>query len=101
MKWKAARQGVETDDTERVDVAPRVNRVTACLFRAHELQGSDHVPARGGRAAQVTASAACVSDPEVGEQRPSRGGIEQDVVGLHVAMDNAARVRVIERLADI
>jgi len=42
-----------------------------------------------------------VGDPEVRQQRPPRGRIEQDVIGLDVTMDYAARVRVIERLADI
>ena len=40
-------------------------------------------------------------DPEVGEQRPPRGRVDQDIVRLHVAMHHAARMRVVQRLADI
>ena len=57
-----------------------------------------HDLARVGVGAGVVAA---VRDAEVGDERAAGARLEQDVVRLHVAMDDAASVRVRERPRDL
>jgi hypothetical protein len=49
----------------------------------------------------VVGGAAVVGDAEVGDQRAAGAGLQQDVVRLDVAVDDAAAVRVGERPGDL
>ena len=45
--------------------------------------------------------AARLGDAEVGQHRAARLVVDQDVVGLDVAVDDALAVRVVERLREV
>jgi hypothetical protein len=78
---------------EGVDVAAPVDRGARGLLRAHEVRGAHELPGigRGARAP------AAVGDAEVGDQRAAGARLQEDVVRLDVAVDDAAAVRVGER----
>jgi hypothetical protein len=83
---------------ERVDVAPSVERplahglLGAHVHRRPQRQPGLRQPPLGARLAHRA------GDPEVGEQHPV--ALEQDVLGLDVAVDDSLRVRVGERAGD-
>ena len=81
-----------SDDTERVEVAAPVERLARGLFRAHEVRRPHDSPGVGGRRVGIA-----LRDAEVGHQRAAGGRLEQDVVRLHVAVHDAAAVRVGQR----
>ncbi len=76
---------------EGVEVAPAVESLPGGLLRAHEVRGADHFTDCG-----ETAGGLGAGDPEIGDDRPAGGALEHDVVGLHVAMDDAATMGVRE-----
>ena len=86
---------VEADDAERIDVAARVHGLASRLLWAHVL-GRPQQLADGGLAARCREA----RDAEVRDHRASGATLEQDVGGLHVAVDDALRVRVSERPRD-
>ena len=83
------------DHADAVEIGTAVELLPARLFRAHVARRSERAP--GIRHAM--ALVARERDAEVGQQRPV-GLVEQDVLGLHVAMHDVLRVRVGERLRD-
>ena len=80
--------------TERVEVGHGVRVLAERLLRRHVRRGADDQP-RLRDAAPVHAE----GEAEVAELRHAVLG-EEDVGGLQVAVHDAARVRVLERLGD-
>jgi len=84
---------------ERIDVGARVDRPGAPghhLLGTHVVGCADRDPRR--RQPLVAGLGDRARDPEVGDHRVAF--LEQDVFGLHVAMDDAAAVRRLERVGD-
>ncbi len=88
-------EGEPGGDAERVEVRARVAAVTARLLRA-EVERGTHRDALGGRR-----RARAAGDPEVGHDGAPRVALDEDVVGLDVAVHDAARVRMAERPRDL
>jgi hypothetical protein len=79
------------DDPKGVDVARRVDlAISRRLLRAHVRGCADGDPGAGQRPAPDVRQG--LGDPEVGHHHPASGALEQDVVGLDVAMDHAHRM---------
>ena len=78
---------------EREDVAGRARRFTARLLRRHVRGGSDNHPGCREAGRQVARG----GDAEVRERGPA-ARVEEDVVGLDVAVDDTAAVRGGERI---
>ena len=97
-----AREALQQDEPERVDVARRGGRLP------HRLLGAE-VGGRPGRLALVglrRCARDAAGDAEVGQSCPGaeRGGAvrdEHDVRRLDVAVDDAVGVHVLERLGDV
>src|SRR5207244_6696343 len=90
-------QRIEERRAERIQIAPRVDRLTARLLRAHVARGADHdpAPAPAPAPAPPTLSLAVAErDAEVGDEGALRGALAHDVVGLRVAGNGAALVGV-------
>ena len=86
------------DRAERVDVAPAVDDAVASrLLGTHVLRSAE----RQSRLRDAVAArfAHGERDSEVGDHRLA--GLEQNVLGLEVAVDYAVRVRVLERIGDL
>ncbi len=81
------------DRPERVQVAPAVNGLTHGLLGAHELCGP-HDPARIRIQRRRRAH---VRDAEIRDQRSAGSFLQQDVVRLHVPVDDPASVCVRQR----
>ncbi len=80
---KPSREGEERRGAESVEIAPRIDLSAQRLFGAHEL----------GRAGDAVAGVAGGrGDAEVGDEHAAGGSLDQDVVGLHVPVDEALRV---------
>jgi len=89
LERQPARQRVVADHPQGVDIAPRVDAQPTRLLRAHVVGGSHDFP-RPRR----PAAAAHPGDAEIGHQRAARRRVQQDVIGLHVAVHHAPLVRV-------
>ena len=82
-------------DAERVDVRLAVDVVPERLLGRHVVGGPEHAPV-GGQALLVERA----RDPEVGDLgRPL--AVDQDVLGLDVAVDDVARMGAAERAGDL
>jgi hypothetical protein len=100
--WHGARQAFEEDACERVDVRLRVD------LRPSDLLGCDVVDRPEKRAA-LSHARACVDlfrQPEVGQvgnrwRAWIRAGLDEDVPGLHVTMDQPAAMSGVERGGDL
>jgi hypothetical protein len=88
-------------DAQGVDVAPAVDLALAeGLLGAHVGRGAEHrADLREALGAGVEQRAP--RDAEVGDHRAAALAVEQDVVGLDVAVHDAARVRVGERVGHV
>jgi len=104
----AARQGFEQDLPERVEVGAPVHGAALGLLGRHvDRRPGEGRPAVGRRAGEARGERRPAGgggrergpDPEVGELGLA-AGIEEDVRRLQVAVDDAARVRELERLED-
>ena len=93
---RLAGERVEQHAAQRVDVGARVDALAADLLGRDVAERPDPL----ARAAQPGARAQALGQPEVREVRVVAGA-EQDVGGLDVAVDQAARVRGVERAADL
>ena len=86
------------DGGERVDVAARVDEpVSRRLFRAHVLWRAERQAGLGEPRARRSGDGEC--DPEVRHHRLVV--LEQDILGLDVAVDHAVAMRVVERRGDV
>ena len=95
--WRDARDDLEEHRAERVEVGAAIEiRVPDGLFGAHVGGRADHEP--GLRVARTAVEA--LGDAEVHQQRSPRTGVEHDVVGLDVAVDEPGFVRVLQRGKD-
>jgi hypothetical protein len=90
---QAAGQQLVGEHAHAVQVGAAIDGFAARLLGRHVAAAADRQPG-GGDAAAV--GIALEGDAEVGEQRPV-GVVEQHVLGLDVAVHDAARVRVLER----
>ena len=91
---RVAGEHLEGDTGQRVDVGAMAAPAAAeALFGRHVAGCADVVARLRVRGADG------LGDAEVGEVRPARL-VDEDVGGLHVPMDDAAAVRVVERLGD-
>ena len=94
-----ARPALVQRQGQRVDVGGLLGGLALRLLGGHVGQRADHLAGRGQRG-----SAGERRDPEVhelGSPPRSRVDLDDDVVGLDVSMDHAARVRMGERRADV
>ncbi len=94
----AAGEHLVGEHAQGVDVAAPVQ-----LTLAHRLLGR-HVGGRadgGAGRGEPRAGLHRAGDAEVGHHRAPGVAVEQDVVGLDVAVDHAALVRVVERVGDL
>ena len=82
---------------ECIEVAARVDGVAGPLFGAHVVRGAERHADH--RQFVVAGGVDGVGDPEVGYDRVVV--LEEDVLGLDVAVDDAAVVRVAERVGDL
>jgi len=96
---RLAAQHLIRHDAQGIEVAARVEiAIARSLLRAHVRRRPDgHARRRQpGRIATVRRRGA--RDPEVGDERAPIDAVEQDVVGLDVTMDDAARMCVGQRV---
>jgi hypothetical protein len=85
-------------DAERVLVAPAVElRLAERLLGTHVRRGAER---RAGHREPLVLLGR-PRDAEVGDHRASALAVEQHVVGLHVAVHHAARVRVAQPVGDL
>ena len=89
LEREAPGEGIERGRAESVEVAARVERRAEHLLGAHEL-GRARDPVRRGIRERGR-------DPEVGDEHAVGRALQQDVVGLHVAVHEPLRMRVRER----
>ena len=87
-----ARERVEADTGQAVEITTRVDRGALGLLGAHEL-GRAHDLRRGLRLSVLCDH----GDAEVGDHRPARFLVQQDVVRLHVPVHHALQVRMTQR----
>jgi hypothetical protein len=92
FEGKATTQREISDHAERVNVAAPVDGFARGLLGAHEVRGPHDFPRIGDDGRVVTT----MGDAEVGDERAAGGRLEQDVVGLHIAVHDAASVGVRE-----
>ena len=92
VEWQASGEREVPDDAERVEIARRVNGLAGDLLWTRVVWTSRDRAVAGSRVGVRRAR-----DAEVGHHRASRRALDEDVVGLHVAMDEAARVGVGQR----
>ncbi len=95
LEGELAAQGIIAHDTERIRIAGRTELSASGLLGTHELCGPRDLLLAGRR---VLGHA---GDAEVRDQRSTAAGLEQDVVGLHVAVDHALGVGVGEGPGDL
>ena len=96
-RWRADQQLVE-DAPERVDVRARIDGLAAGLLGA-EVGGGAHHRADLGEVL-VGVGGDRPGDAEVGDLHQAGGG-DEDVAGLHVAVDDAVAVGEAERGGDV
>ena len=96
LERQPAGEGVVGDDAQRVDVAAVIGDLAARLLGAHVVRGAEDLAGAGDGGILRDAS-----DAEVHHERAARGALDHDVVGLHVAVDDALRMRVGESPADV
>ena len=99
---RIARQRLVDHRSQRVDVTPGIHfAITSRLLRAHVMRSTQReTRLRQSRPSRLPHGQ---RDPEVSDQRLP--GLEQDVLGLDVAMHDVVLVRILQRrrhrLADL
>jgi hypothetical protein len=83
-KRRLPREHLVRNDAEPVEIAPAVHQFAGRLLRAHVGRRTDGDPLPRRRVFGVPVR--CAGDSEIGEQRAARDAVEQDVLGLHVAV---------------
>ena len=96
VEGQAARECAEGDDAERVLIAAAIHRLAAHLLGAHVVHRAEHL-AGGSERLRFGDT----GDAEVGDHSAAGRALDEDVLRLHVPMDDAVRVRVIERRGDV
>ena len=96
LEGVAAGECEECRDPEGIEIAAPVDDFAGCLLRAHHA-GRPHDIAHGGHRQLVGEP----GDSEVGHQDPAAAPLEQDVLRLHVPVDDAVLVGVCERPSDL
>ena len=93
-----ARQHLVGHDAQRIEIAARIEiTITGRLFRRH-VRGRADRHTRGGQTRRLATVARGTGNTEVGDQRPAVDTIQQNVVGLDIAMNHPARVRKRQRI---
>ena len=95
---RCADEALEEDAAERVDVDAAVERPPEDLLRRRVLRRADEVAGDGERA---RVGALPLAQPEVRDERAAVARADQDVPGLHVAVEDPACVRRVERARDL
>ncbi len=87
-------------NAEAIEIAPPIHRLARRLLGAHVGGRADRdpLPSRRGRG---NAAAGRARDPEIGEQCTAGGRVQQDILRLHVAMDEPGLVRGPKRCCDV
>ena len=98
LEGQPAREELVEDDADRVEIAARVERIAARLLGAHVLGRAAHDA--GARDARLLRLGAHLGQAEVDDldevaARPHR--LEDDVLGLEIAVDDVLVVRLGER----
>ena len=93
-----AGQELVDDGAERKQVGPAVDAQARGLFRRHVARRAEH--GAGVGLLQVV-RAVEAGDAEIGDLDGLDAAHQQDVVRLHVAMDDAAAVRMVERAGEL
>ena len=89
VEGQAAGEREVADDTERIEIARGVDRLSGDLLRTRVVRtASDRAVARAG------VGVCGAGNAEVGHDGAPRAALDENVVGLHVAMDESARMRV-------
>jgi hypothetical protein len=90
-------QALEHQDAEGIEVAPRVRRASLDQLRGVVLRGGEHHPQLGLHPVALEAR-----QPEVEQHRVVRlePTLQEHVRWLQVAVDDSARVDIVERLAE-
>ena len=86
-----AGQAFVQNETQRVHIGRRSEFVAQNLLGRQVLRGAHHDVLVG----EILIAAQCLGDAEIGQHHPTVLG-EQDVAGLHVAMDDARTMRGVE-----
>ncbi len=92
LEGRLSREDVVERGSERVDVAALVVRLVAARLLGRHV--GERADLRAG-ARDLRRGAAELGDPEVEDVGP-RGGVDEDVLGLQVAVDDALLVRVLD-----
>ena len=90
-------------DADGVEVRARIDLVRAARLLGRHVLGRAHHDPGDGEVLLPRVEAPRLGDPEVDEleDRPAAGERHEDVLGLEIAVDDAERVRRLERLEDL
>ena len=98
-EWRLAAEHLVAYDAKRVEVAASIDGAVAGGLLGRHVGGSPDRHSRSGET-RVAAVGECARDAEVGHHRAARLFVDDDVVGLDVAVNDVAAVRVRERVGD-
>jgi hypothetical protein len=94
LEGRVPRQHLVGDHAEAVEIAPAVHLLARRLLGAHVARGSDcHALPRAGHSLRRHGP----GDAEVGQEGAPAPALEQDVLGLHVAVHHARSGGGVER----
>ena len=98
LEGRLADEHLIPDDAQRILVAAAVEvALPHCLFGRHVGRRAD----RDAREGQPGVARGRARDTKVGDESATCRPIDENVVRLDVAMDDAARVRVVQRIRDL
>ena len=98
LEGQAPGEQLVEDDADRVEVAARVERIAARLLGAHVLgRAADDAGARDARLLRVGADLREAEVDDLHEVAARAHRLEDDVLGLEIAVDDALVVRFGER----
>ena len=99
---KPAREHLEEQDAQGVDVAPRVDgrRLSGDLLRAHVGERAEELTGARLQGGELYVGVGHARDAEVEDLRLALL-VDEDVLGLEVAVDDPFLVRVVDGIADL